>query len=199
MSHAPIHVIGGGLAGSEAAWQIAGAGVPVILHEMRPLRGTDAHHTDGLAELVCSNSFRSDDWTSNAVGLLHAEMRALDSLIMSCGDAHQVPAGGALAVDRDGFSAAVTARLSAHPLVTIARGEVAGLPPSDWDSVIIATGPLTSPALAQAIQGLTGEDELSFFDAIAPIATLESIDMDTAWRQSRYDKAGPGGDTQAYI
>ena len=199
MSIPPIHVIGGGLAGSEAAWQIAQAGVPVILHEMRPVRGTDAHHTDGLAELVCSNSFRADDWTSNAVGLLHAEMRNLDSVILACGDAHQVPAGGALAVDRDGFSAAVTARLTAHPLVTIERGEVAGEPPADWDSVIIATGPLTSPDLAAAIQGLTGEDELSFFDAIAPIVTLESVDMDIAWRQSRYDKAGPGGDTQAYI
>ena len=199
MSVLPIHVIGGGLAGSEAAWQIAQAGVPVILHEMRPVRGTDAHHTDGLAELVCSNSFRADDWTSNAVGLLHAEMRNLDSVILACGDAHQVPAGGALAVDRDGFSAAVTARLTSHPLVTIERGEVAGEPPADWDSVIIATGPLTSPDLAAAIQGLTGEDELSFFDAIAPIVTLESVDMDIAWRQSRYDKAGPGGDTQAYI
>ena len=199
MSIPPIHVIGGGLAGSEAAWQIAQAGVPVILHEMRPVRGTDAHHTDGLAELVCSNSFRADDWTSNAVGLLHGEMRNLDSLILACGDAHQVPAGGALAVDRDGFSAAVTARLTAHPLVTVERGEVAGEPPADWDSVIIATGPLTSPDLAAAIQGLTGEDELSFFDAIAPIVTLESVDMDIAWRQSRYDKAGPGGDTQAYI
>ncbi len=199
MSLLPIHVIGGGLAGSEAAWQIAQAGVPVILHEMRPVRGTDAHHTDGLAELVCSNSFRADDWTSNAVGLLHAEMRNLDSLILACGDAHQVPAGGALAVDRDGFSVAVTARLTSHPLVTIERGEVAGEPPADWDSVIIATGPLTSPDLAAAIQGLTGEDELSFFDAIAPIVTLESVDMDIAWRQSRYDKAGPGGDTQAYI
>ena len=170
-----------------------------MLHEMRPLRGTDAHHTENLAELVCSNSFRADDWTSNAVGLLHAEMRRLDSVILSCGDIHQVPAGGALAVDRDGFSAEVTARLSSHPLVTIRRGEVTGLPPADWDQVIIATGPLTSPALAQAIQGLTGEDELSFFDAIAPIVTLESIDMDIAWRQSRYDKAGPGGETQAYI
>ncbi|MCA3721137.1 methylenetetrahydrofolate--tRNA-(uracil(54)-C(5))-methyltransferase (FADH(2)-oxidizing) TrmFO [Phenylobacterium sp.] len=199
MSPAPIHVIGGGLAGSEAAWQIARAGVQVVLHEMRPLRGTDAHHTENLAELVCSNSFRADDWTSNAVGLLHAEMRRLDSVILSCGDIHQVPAGGALAVDRDGFSAEVTARLSSHPLVTIRRGEVTGLPPADWDQVIIATGPLTSPALAQAIQGLTGEDELSFFDAIAPIVTLESIDMDIAWRQSRYDKAGPGGETQAYI
>ena len=195
----PIHVVGGGLAGSEATWQIAQAGVPVILHEMRPVRGTDAHQTDGLAELVCSNSFRSDDWRYNAVGLLHAEMRRCDSIIMACGDAHQVPAGGTLAVDRDGFSAAVTAKLEAHPLVTIAREEVAGLPPADWDSVIVATGPLTSPALAEAILELTGEDSLSFFDAIAPIVHLESIDMDIAWRQSRYDKEGPGGDAAAYI
>ncbi|HEX2137911.1 MAG TPA: FAD-dependent oxidoreductase, partial [Microvirga sp.] len=125
----PIHVIGGGLAGSEAAWQIAQAGVPVVLHEMRPVRGTDAHKTAGLAELVCSNSFRSDDPETNAVGLLHQEMRRLGSLIMREGDRHQVPAGGALAVDRDGFSAAVTAALEAHPLVTVERGEVAGLPP----------------------------------------------------------------------
>jgi methylenetetrahydrofolate--tRNA-(uracil-5-)-methyltransferase len=199
MTTKPIHVIGGGLAGSEAAWQIARAGVPVILHEMRPVRGTDAHHTDGLAELVCSNSFRSDDWRFNAVGLLHAEMRRCDSIIMACGDAHQVPAGGALAVDRDGFSAAVTAKLEGHPLVTIQREEVAGLPPADWDSVIVATGPLTSPDLAQAILDLTGEDSLSFFDAIAPIVHLESIDMEIAWRQSRYDKEGPGGDAAAYI
>ncbi|OZA75363.1 MAG: methylenetetrahydrofolate--tRNA-(uracil(54)-C(5))-methyltransferase (FADH(2)-oxidizing) TrmFO, partial [Caulobacter sp. 39-67-4] len=128
---APVHVIGGGLAGSEAAWQIAQAGVPVVLHEMRPVRGTDAHHTDGLAEMVCSNSFRSDDWQFNAVGLLHAEMRRMDSLILSAADQHQVPAGGALAVDRDGFSAEVTRRLEAHPLVTIQREEVAGLPPKD--------------------------------------------------------------------
>jgi methylenetetrahydrofolate--tRNA-(uracil-5-)-methyltransferase len=192
-------VIGGGLAGSEAAWQIANAGVPVVLHEMRPVRGTDAHQTDQLAELVCSNSFRADDWTGNAVGLLHAEMRALDSIIMAAGDAHQVPAGGALAVDRDGFSQAVTQRLEAHPLVTIAREEVAGLPPAAWDSVIVATGPLTSPALAQAILDLTGEGQLSFFDAIAPIVNFDSVDMDVAWRQSRYDKAGPGGDAAAYI
>ncbi len=195
----PVHVIGGGLAGSEAAWQIARAGVPVILHEMRPVRGTDAHKTDQLAELVCSNSFRADDWAGNAVGLLHAEMRALDSLIMAAGDAHQVPAGGALAVDRDGFSQAVTQRLCAHPLVSVAREEVAGLPPEDWDSVIVATGPLTSPALSDAILTLTGEGQLSFFDAIAPIVTFESIDMDVAWRQSRYDKEGPGGDAAAYI
>jgi len=197
----PIHVIGGGLAGSEAAWQIARAGVPVILHEMRGVPGvkTDAHHTDGLAELVCSNSFRSDDWEYNAVGLLHAEMRRLDSIIMACGDAHQVPAGGALAVDRDGFSAAVTARLEAHPLITIVREEIGGLPPADWDSVIVATGPLTSPALAEAILELTGEESLSFFDAIAPIVHADTINFDIAWRQSRYDKAGPGGDAAAYV
>lgn len=196
---APVHVIGGGLAGSEAAWQIAEAGVPVVLHEMRPVRGTDAHQTDGLAELVCSNSFRADDWTGNAVGLLHAEMRRLGSIIMSCGDAHQVPAGGALAVDREGFSQGVTARLEAHANITIAREEIAGLPPADWDSVVVATGPLTSPALAQAIIELTGEGALSFFDAIAPIVNLDSVDMDVAWRQSRYDKEGPGGDAAAYI
>jgi methylenetetrahydrofolate--tRNA-(uracil-5-)-methyltransferase len=195
----PVHVIGGGLAGSEAAWQAAQAGVPVVLHEMRPVRGTDAHQTDRLAELVCSNSFRADDWTGNAVGLLHHEMRRLDSIILAAGDAHQVPAGGALAVDRDGFAEAVTERLEAHPLVTIERGEVAGLPPADWDSVIVATGPLTSPALSDAILKITGEGELSFFDAIAPIIHLESIDMGVAWRQSRYDKEGPGGDAQAYI
>lgn len=199
----PVHVIGGGLAGSEAAWQIAQAGVPVILHEMRrdepeQVR-TDAHHTTGLAELVCSNSFRSDDWEYNAVGLLHAEMRALDSLIMASGDANQVPAGGALAVDRIGFSDAVTAKLEAHPLVTIVREEIAGIPPEDWDNVIVATGPLTSPALADAILKATGEESLSFFDAIAPIIHADSIDFDVAWRQSRYDKEGPGGDKAAYV
>lgn len=199
----PVHVIGGGLAGSEATWQIAQAGVPVILHEMRrdepeQVR-TDAHHTTGLAELVCSNSFRSDDWEFNAVGLLHAEMRALDSLIMASGDANQVPAGGALAVDRIGFSDAVTAKLEAHPLVTIVREEIAGIPPEDWDNVIVATGPLTSPALADAILMATGEESLSFFDAIAPILHADSIDFDVAWRQSRYDKEGPGGDKAAYV
>lgn len=200
-SPSPIHVIGGGLAGSEAAWQIAQAGVPVILHEMRGVPGvkTDAHHTDGLAELVCSNSFRSDDWQFNAVGLLHAEMRALDSVIMACGDINQVPAGGALAVDRDAFSEAVTAKLSAHPLITIVREEIAGLPPQEWDNVIVATGPLTSPALADAILKATGEESLSFFDAIAPIVHADSIDFDIAWRQSRYDKEGPGGDAAAYV
>ncbi|HEY8565372.1 MAG TPA: methylenetetrahydrofolate--tRNA-(uracil(54)-C(5))-methyltransferase (FADH(2)-oxidizing) TrmFO [Beijerinckiaceae bacterium] len=195
----PIHVVGGGLAGSEAAWQIAQAGVPVVLHEMRPVRGTEAHKTDGLAELVCSNSFRSDDAEANAVGLLHQEMRRLGSLIMREGDRNQVPAGGALAVDRDGFSAAVTAALEAHSLVTIERGEVAGLPPEDWSSVILATGPLTSPALAEAVLALTGETSLAFFDAIAPIVYRESIDMGVAWFQSRYDKAGPGGSGADYI
>jgi methylenetetrahydrofolate--tRNA-(uracil-5-)-methyltransferase len=195
----PIHVIGGGLAGSEAAWQIAQAGVPVVLHEMRPVRGTDAHKTDGLAELVCSNSFRSDDAHANAVGLLHQEMRRLGSLVMAKGDAHQVPAGGALAVDRDGFSGAVTEALEAHPLVTIERGEIAALPPEQWSSVIVATGPLTSPALAEAILTLTGEKELAFFDAIAPIVHRDSIDMDIAWFQSRYDKVGPGGSGKDYI
>jgi methylenetetrahydrofolate--tRNA-(uracil-5-)-methyltransferase len=195
----PIHVVGGGLAGSEAAWQIAQAGVPVILHEMRPVRGTDAHKTDGLAELVCSNSFRSDDPETNAVGLLHQEMRRLGSLVMRSGDTNMVPAGGALAVDRDGFSAVVTEALEQHPLIEIRREEITGLPPEDWSSSIIATGPLTSRALADAIRGLTGESELAFFDAIAPIVYRESIDMGVAWFQSRYDKAGPGGTGADYI
>jgi len=195
----PVHIVGGGLAGSEAAWQIARRGVPVVLHEMRPVRMTDAHATDGLAELVCSNSFRSDDWKTNAVGLLHEEMRRCDSIIMSAGDLHKLPAGGALAVDRDGFSAEVTKRLAANPLITIERGEVAGLPPADWDSVIIATGPLTSPPLTNAILELTGEGQLAFFDAIAPIVHFESIDLDIAWRQSRYDKPGPGGTGADYL
>lgn len=199
MTTKPVHVIGGGLAGSEAAWQIAQSGAPVVLHEMRPVRGTDAHQTDQLAELVCSNSFRADDWSGNAVGLLHAEMRRLDSLIMGCADAHQVPAGGALAVDREGFAEAVTQRLLSHPNITLAREEIAGLPPAEWDNVVVATGPLTSPALAEAILKLTGEDQLSFFDAIAPIVHFDSIDMDVAWRQSRYDKEGPGGEAAAYI
>jgi methylenetetrahydrofolate--tRNA-(uracil-5-)-methyltransferase len=193
-----VHVIGGGLAGSEAAWQLAQAGVPVVLHEMRPLRATAAHKTDGYAELVCSNSFRSDDKDHNAVGLLHAEMRRLGSLVMRAADANQVPAGGALAVDRDGFSAAVSAALAAQPLVTLMRGEVA-LPPDEWDSVIIATGPLTSPDLATTIRALTGEDALAFFDAIAPIVHRDSIDLEQAWFQSRYDKAGPGGSGADYI
>lgn len=189
----PIHVIGGGLAGSEAAWQIANQNVDVVLHEMRPKRMTDAHQGQGLAELVCSNSFRSDDAENNAVGLLHEEMRRANSLIMAMGDAHKVPAGSALAVDRDGFSDAVTQALENHPHVTIERDEVAGLPPEEWDNVIIATGPLTSPALSDAIKALTGEDELAFFDAIAPIVYKDSIDFDKAWFQSRYDK-GEGAD-----
>jgi methylenetetrahydrofolate--tRNA-(uracil-5-)-methyltransferase len=194
-----VHVIGAGLAGSEAAWQIANAGVPVVLHEMRPVRMTAAHQTGGFAELVCSNSFRSDDWQYNAVGLLHEEMRRCGSLIMACGDLAKVPAGGALAVDRDAFSDAVTARLRAHPLVSIVNEEVAGLPPAEWDSVIVSAGPLASPALSQAVLELTGESSLAFFDAIAPIVHAESIDLSKAWRQSRYDKEGPGGDAAAYI
>jgi methylenetetrahydrofolate--tRNA-(uracil-5-)-methyltransferase len=187
---APVHVIGAGLAGSEAAWQLAEAGVPVVLHEMRPVRMTEAHGTEGFAELVCSNSFRSDDPLYNAVGLLHEEMRRLGSLVMRAGEAHRLPAGGALAVDRDGFSAAVTAALAAHPLVSVVREEVTGLPPEDWGRVIVATGPLTAPSLAEAIRARTGEESLAFFDAIAPIVHRDSIDMGTAWMQSRYDKGG---------
>ncbi|MBL9009889.1 MAG: methylenetetrahydrofolate--tRNA-(uracil(54)-C(5))-methyltransferase (FADH(2)-oxidizing) TrmFO, partial [Alphaproteobacteria bacterium] len=194
-----IHIVGGGLAGSEAAWQAAEAGVQVVLHEMRPVRGTEAHVTDSLAELVCSNSFRSDDWENNAVGLLHAEMRRCGSIIMRAADANQVPAGGALAVDRHGFSAAVQSAIESHPGIAVERGEVADLPPEDWDNVIVATGPLTSPALAEAVRGLTGEDSLSFFDAIAPIVHRESIDFSVAWFQSRYDKVGPGGDGADYV
>ena len=195
----PIHVIGGGLAGSEAAHQITAAGVPVVLHEMRPVQMTDAHKTSGFAELVCSNSFRSDDWENNAVGLLHEEMRRAGSLILSAGDAHKLPAGGALAVDRDEFSNEVTRRLEANPLITIDRTEVGGLPPADWPSVIIATGPLTSPALGAAIAELTGEGALAFFDAIAPVIHRDTIDTSIAWFQSRYDKAGPAGTGADYL
>ena len=234
----PVHVVGGGLAGSEAAWALANAGVPVILHEMRPVVKTDAHHTDKFAELVCSNSFRSDDWRGNAVGLLHEEMRRLGSLVMASAAPAQVPAGSALAVDRDVFSDAVTAALEAHPLIAVERGEVksldqllfspvhggggreatggGSLPPSSLaahstlppqagegsvarDSVIFCTGPLTSPSLADSIRNLTGEDSLAFFDAIAPIVHADSIDFDIAWKQSRYDKEGPGGDKAAYV
>jgi len=195
----PIHIIGAGLAGSEAAWQAAEAGGTVILHEMRPVTKTDAHQTDGFAELVCSNSFRSDDAEHNAVGLLHEEMRRCNSLILRMADLHKLPAGGALAVDRDGFSAAVTAAVHGHPNITIERGEIAGLPPDDWQNVIIATGPLTSAPLAEAIRGLTGEESLAFFDAIAPIVHDESIDRGIVWAQSRYDKAGPGGTGADYL
>jgi len=194
-----VHVIGGGLAGSEAAWQLAKSDVPVVLHEMRPARPTEAHNTDALAELVCSNSFRSDDCETNAVGLLHEEMRRAGSLIMACADAHKLPAGGALAVDREGFAQAVTAALTKHELIEISREEVSGLPPENWQSVIVATGPLTSPPLADAVRALTGEAELAFFDAIAPIVHFESIDMTVCWRQSRYDKVGPSGSGADYI
>ena len=194
-----MHVIGAGLAGSEAAWQAAQAGCQVVLHEMRPQRMTEAHRTDGLAELVCSNSFRSDDATNNAVGLLHAEMRKLGSLIMRAADANQVPAGGALAVDREGFSAAVTRALNEHPNIEIRRGEIAALPPSDWGNVVVATGPLTSAPLADAIRALTDENALAFFDAIAPIVHRDTIDMSVAWFQSRYDKVGPCGTGADYI
>lgn len=189
----PVHVIGGGLAGSEAAFQLARAGVPVILHEMRPHRMTDAHQGEGLAELVCSNSFRSDDALNNAVGLLHEEMRRAGSLIMAAADRHRVPAGSALAVDREGFSRAVTEALERESLIEISRGEVADYPPADWKQVIVATGPLTSPGLADAIRARTGEDSLAFFDAIAPIVYRDSIDFSIAWFQSRYDK-GEGAD-----
>ncbi|HUJ36834.1 MAG TPA: methylenetetrahydrofolate--tRNA-(uracil(54)-C(5))-methyltransferase (FADH(2)-oxidizing) TrmFO [Hyphomicrobium sp.] len=195
----PIHVIGGGLAGSEAAWQIASAGVPVVIHEMRPERMTDAHKTGAFAELVCSNSFRSDDWETSAIGLLHEEMRRAHSLILGAADRHKLPAGGALAVDRDAFADEVTERLRAHPLVGVERGEIAGLPPAEWDSVIVATGPLTSPALGAAVQTLTGEDDLAFFDAVAPVVHRETIDMSIAWLQSRYDKAGPAGTGADYL
>ncbi len=197
MTHDPgpssIRVIGGGLAGSEAAWQCARQGLRVHLLEMRPERATDAHVSDGLAELVCSNSFRSDDAEGNAVGLLHAEMRRLDSLVMACADAHRVPAGGALAVDREGFSSAVQQALDSLPNVTIQRGEATGLPEATEGPAIVATGPLTSSAMAEAIRAETGEDQLAFFDAIAPIVHRDSIDMEVAWMQSRYDK-GDGAD-----
>ncbi|AEV37735.1 tRNA uridine 5-carboxymethylaminomethyl modification enzyme gid [Pseudovibrio sp. FO-BEG1] len=192
-------MVGGGLAGSEAAWQIAEKGLKVVLHEMRPTRETDAHKTDGLAELVCSNSFRSDDAENNAVGLLHAELRAAGSLIMRSADANKVPAGGALAVDRDGFSEAVQAALEAHKNVEIIREEVTEIPSAEIGQVILATGPLTSPALSEQILKATGEDSLAFFDAIAPIIHTESINMDKAWYQSRYDKVGPGGTGKDYI
>ena len=186
-----VNIIGAGLAGSEAAWQLAQAGIHVCLYEMRPTVKTDAHHTGDCAELVCSNSFRSDDHTRNAVGLLHQEMRLCGSLIMAMGDEHKVPAGGALAVDRNAFSQAVTAKLKAHPNITFDYGEITQLPTEGH--TIIATGPLTSPALSQAILAHTGQEYLAFFDAIAPIIEFDSIDMSKAWKQSRYDK-GEGAD-----
>jgi methylenetetrahydrofolate--tRNA-(uracil-5-)-methyltransferase len=195
----PVHVIGAGLAGSEAAWQIAASGVPVILHEMRPGKPTPVHQGGDFAELVCSNSFRADDPDTSAIGILHREMRRLDSLILAAADANKVPAGGALAVDRAGFARYVTEKLLACPAVEIRRGEIEGLPPADWDQVIIATGPLTSPGLATAIKSITGEEDLAFFDAIAPIAHRDTIDMGKAWKQSRYDRIGPAGDGADYI
>ena len=188
-----VHIIGGGLAGSEAAWQLAEAGVRVRLSEMRGVEGTPAHHTDMLAELVCSNSFRSDDAASNAVGLLHQEMRDLGSAIMAAADRHRVPAGSALAMDRDGYAAEVTRALSAHPLIEVVRERIDALPASG--PTIVATGPLTAAGLAASIAGETGSDALAFFDAIAPIAHRDSIDMSVAWMQSRWNK----GDTRDYI
>ncbi|MEM0923691.1 MAG: methylenetetrahydrofolate--tRNA-(uracil(54)-C(5))-methyltransferase (FADH(2)-oxidizing) TrmFO [Pseudomonadota bacterium] len=195
----PVRIIGGGMAGSEAAWACARLGVPAILHEMRPNRATFAHQTDRLAELVCSNSFRSDDHKSNAVGVLHEEMRRGGSILMEMAAKHSVPAGGALAVDRERFSEAVTDTLLAHPLITLERGEIAGMPPDDWDNVIVATGPLTSDALANAIRRLTGEEALAFFDAIAPIVYADSVDMSKAWFQSRYDKGETEAERTAYL
>ncbi|MCV6594802.1 MAG: methylenetetrahydrofolate--tRNA-(uracil(54)-C(5))-methyltransferase (FADH(2)-oxidizing) TrmFO [Silicimonas sp.] len=192
-----LHIVGGGLAGSEAAWQAAEAGRDVVIHEMRPLQGTFAHQTDKLAEMVCSNSFRSDDDEANAVGLLHWEMRQAGGLIMAMADAHRLPAGGALAVDREGFSEAVTARLMAHPRISLDRAEITALPEDgQW---IIATGPLTSGALGAAIGAETGKTALAFFDAIAPIVYAESIDMSVAWAQSRYDKGETEEEQKAYI
>ena len=187
-----IHIIGGGLAGSEAAWQLAEAGIKVRLSEMRGVEGTAAHKSDDLAELVCSNSFRSDDASSNAVGLLHEEMRTLGSLILREADKHRVPAGSALAVDRDGYAQGVTQAIAAHPNISLVRERVDTLPDGP---AIIATGPLTANGLAGAIAAQTGEDALAFFDALAPIAYHDSIDMDVAWMASRWDK----GDTKDYI
>ncbi|MEO0372658.1 MAG: methylenetetrahydrofolate--tRNA-(uracil(54)-C(5))-methyltransferase (FADH(2)-oxidizing) TrmFO, partial [Pseudomonadota bacterium] len=192
-----LHIVGGGMAGSEAAWQAANMGVPVVIHEMRPKVETFAHRTGDLAEMVCSNSFRSDDDEQNAVGLLHWEMRAAGGIIMDMADRHRLPAGGALAVDRDPFARAVTERLKSHPLITIEEGEVSALPSSGhW---IFATGPLTSGPLSQAIAQETGAEALAFFDAIAPILYHDSIDMSRAWMQSRYDKGDTEEERTAYL
>ena len=193
----PLHIIGGGMAGSEAAWAAANMGVPVVIHEMRPQVGTFAHRTGDFAEMVCSNSFRSDDDERNAVGLLHWEMRAGRGLIMEMATQHRLPAGGALAVDRDPFAAAVTARLKAHPLISCQYEEVGSLPSTGhW---IIATGPLTSESLARSIRAATGAEALAFFDAIAPIVYAESVDMSVAWMQSRYDKGETVEEQTAYV
>jgi methylenetetrahydrofolate--tRNA-(uracil-5-)-methyltransferase len=192
-----LHIIGGGMAGSEAAWPAAQMGVPVTLYEMRPKVETFAHRTGHLAEMVCSNSFRSDDDEQNAVGLLHWEMRAAGGLIMEMADKHSLPAGGALAVDRDPFAASVTDRLMAHPLIEVSYKEISEIPNTgQW---IIATGPLTSGALAASIQAQTGAEALAFFDAIAPILYHDSIDMSKAWMQSRYDKGETEEDRTAYL
>jgi len=192
-----LHIIGGGMAGSEAAWQAASMGVPVVIHEMRPKVATFAHRTGLLAEMVCSNSFRSDDDERNAVGLLHWEMRAAGGLIMEMATAHRLPAGGALAVDRDPFAEGVTTRLRAHPLITVSEEEVTTLPSDgQW---IIATGPLTSGALAESIRAATGAESLAFFDAIAPIVYADSVDMSVAWMQSRYDKGETVEEQTAYM
>ena len=185
-----LHIVGGGMAGSEAAWQAASMGVPVTLYEMRPKVATFAHQTGDLAEMVCSNSFRSDDHEQNAVGLLHWEMRSAGGLIMQMAEQHRLPAGGALAVDREAFAKAVTAKISAHPLITVEYREINDLPREGrW---VFATGPLTSEALGAAIARETGTDRLAFFDAIAPIVYFDTVDMSKAWMQSRYDK----GDTE---
>jgi methylenetetrahydrofolate--tRNA-(uracil-5-)-methyltransferase len=194
-----VHIVGGGLAGSEAAFQLARRGVPVVLHEMRPVQVTEAHRTGRLAELVCSNSFRSDDAQGSAVGLLHEEMRRLGSLVMAAADRHRLPAGAALAVDRDGFSAEITRTLEAHPLVEIRREPVGHLPGRGEGLWIVATGPLTARPLAESIRAVTGEEHLAFFDAIAPIVHRDSIDFDVAWMQSRWDKPGPAGTGADYV
>ena len=192
-----LHIIGGGMAGSEAAWQAVQLGVPVVIHEMRPAKGTFAHRTGDFAEMVCSNSFRSDDHEQNAVGLLHWEMRAAGGLILEAATAHRLPAGGALAVDRDPFAAYVTAKLKSHPLVSVSYEEVTELPSEGhW---IVATGPLTSGALAESIRAATGAESLAFFDAIAPIVYADSVDMSVAWMQSRYDKGETVEEQTAYM
>lgn len=195
----PVRVIGGGLAGSEAAWQLANAGVAVVIHEMRPGHSTEAHKTNDFGELVCSNSLRSDDNERSAVGLLHDEMRKGNSLVMRAADANRVPAGSALAVDREAFAQTVTKELSSHPFITIVNEELRELPINSNDIFIISTGPLTTERLANSIKSITGESSFSFFDAIAPIVHTHSIDMSKAWKQSRYDKIGPEGDGADYI
>ena len=192
-----LHIVGGGMAGSEAAWQAANAGLTVTIHEMRPKVATFAHRTGDLGEMVCSNSFRSDDHEQNAVGLLHWEMRQANGLIMQTAAQHRLPAGGALAVDRDPFAVSVTAALKAHPNITVSYEEITELP--DEGQWIIATGPLTSGTLAEAIRAKTGADQLAFFDAIAPIVYAETVDMDIAWMQSRYDKGETEDERTAYL